>query len=156
MLPTISRSPVDPTGGISRSSVPTESVSRPRGSLEEIGVGACLALTVRCSPKGEAIATRLNAGKPWQSSRRTLRALRSLEDGASMATRLIIAYSLIALMALAVAVGIWRNAYHSTRRVEARRKTKLAEHYRRRGRAAEAATLEASERDQDGRADGRP
>lgn len=62
-----------------------------------------------------------------------------------MTTRLIIAYSLIALMVIVAAAMIWWKAYHSTRRVDARRRAKLAENYRRRGEAAEAAALKANE-----------
>jgi predicted negative regulator of RcsB-dependent stress response len=58
-----------------------------------------------------------------------------------MTFRLIIAYSLIALMVLAaVAVVCW-NVYHSSRRTDARRRARQAEYFRKRDES-----LSASER----------
>lgn len=57
-----------------------------------------------------------------------------------MTTRLVIAYSLIALLVLAGAAVVWWNVYHSTRRTEARRQARLNEKNRRQDQArAEAA-----------------
>lgn len=55
-----------------------------------------------------------------------------------MPDRLIVAYSVIALMALVAGAVIWWNIHHSRRRTEARRRKKVAEYSRSRDAAADA------------------
>lgn len=52
-----------------------------------------------------------------------------------MTTRLIVAYSLIALLVLAGAAAVWWNVYHSKGRTEARRSARVNERHRRQDEA---------------------
>lgn len=62
-----------------------------------------------------------------------------------MTSRLVIAYSLIALMVLAaVAVVCW-NVYHSSRRTDARRRARQAEYFRKRDESLSAKGASAAE-----------